>query len=274
MLYIDVKGLRVPALGLGTWELTGAGCARAVRQALEIGYRHIDTAQAYENEAAVGRALAESGLDRGEVFLSTKIWMSNVRYDDAKRSVDESLRALRTDHVDLLLIHWPVPAVPVAETLRAMIELRAEGRTRAIGVSNFTVPLLEEAAAVPGADLVCNQVEYHPFLSQRPVLDWLRRHGMMLTAYSPLARGEVFRNATLRRIGERHGKSAGQVALRWLVQQERVSAIPKASGEAHMRSNFEIFDFALDDEEMAEIGRLTGHGRRIDPSWAPHWDPP
>lgn len=272
MQYLDIKGARVPALGFGTFEITGSQCTEMVRYALEVGYRHIDTAQVYENEAEVGKALSESGIDRGDIFLTTKVWMDKLAYADVKRSTEQSLQRLNTDYVDLLLIHWPNDAVPMEESLKALAELRAEGKTRHIGVSNFTVALLKEAIEVHGADLLCNQVEYHPFLSQKPVLDYLYAQNMMLTAYSPLARGEVVKDSTLKRIGQNYGKSPAQVALRWLLQQDAVAAIPKAASQEHCRNNFQIFDFSLSDEDMAAIGKLTGNRRTIDPGWAPEWD--
>ena len=272
MKYVELKGARVPALGFGTWMLTGRHCLDMVRLALEIGYRHIDTAQAYGNEAEVGDALAGSGVDRGEVFLTTKVWMDKLADGPLQRSVEGSLRKLRTDHVDLLLIHWPSRSVPLAQTLRALGQVRDDGRARHLGVSNFPVSLLREAVETHGADLLCDQVEYHPFLSQRPLLDALRSYGMMLTAYSPLARGEVARDRTLAEIGARHGKSPAQVALRWLIEQDGVAAIPKASNERHSRDNFDIFDFELSDDDRAVIDRLPKNRRRIDPGWAPQWD--
>jgi len=272
MEYVNLKGARVPALGLGTWQFSGAQCADVVRAGLDLGYRHIDTAQAYNNEEEVGVALAGSGVARDDIFLTTKVWYERIAPGDLQRSVDESLTKLRTDHVDLLLIHWPNAKVPLGDSLKALAEVKAQGKALHIGVSNFTVALLKEAVETHGADLICDQVEYHPFLSQRPVLEFLRSHGMFLTAYSPIARGEAATHPTLVRIGEAHGKSAVQVTLRWLLDQPDVVAIPKASGEKHLKSNFEIFDFKLTDAERAEIGALTGNRRLINPGWAPAWD--
>jgi 2,5-diketo-D-gluconate reductase B len=272
MEYVNLKGARVPALGLGTWQLSGAQCADIVRAGLDLGYRHIDTAQAYNNEEEVGVALAGSGVARDEIFLTTKVWYERIAPGDLQRSVDESLTKLRTEHVDLLLIHWPNAKVPLGDSLKALAEVKAQGKALHIGVSNFTVALLKEAVEIQGADLICDQVEYHPFLSQRPVLEFLRSHGMFLTAYSPIARGEAATHPTLTRIGEAHGKSAVQVTLRWLLDQPNVVAIPKASGEKHLKSNFEIFDFKLTDAEQAEIDALTGNRRLINPGWAPAWD--
>lgn len=272
MKFIEVKGARIPALGFGTFEITGNPCIRMVHYALEVGYRHVDTAQIYENEAQVGKALKDSGVDREQIFLTTKVWMDKLAHADVKRSTEDSLRKLKTDYVDLLLIHWPNDKFPLAKTLQALAELRAEEKTRYIGVSNFTVALLQEAVQEQGADLLCNQVEYHPFLSQKPVLDYLRSQELMLTAYSPLARSEVIKDKTMLEIGEKHAKSPAQVALRWLLQQHHVAAIPKAASERHCLANLQLFDFELTEEEMATITALGGNRRLIDPPWAPRWD--
>lgn len=269
---IDSADLRVPALGFGTWQLTGAACKRAVSEALAIGYRHIDTAQIYDNEAEVGAAIAESGLARERLFLTTKVWMDRMRRGALERSVEDSLKRLRTDYVDLLLIHWPNAEVPLEETLAALSAVREAGRTRAIGVSNFPLSWLRASVEDHGAAVVCDQVEYHPYLSQAPLLDYVRAHGLFLTAYCPLAQGRVADDPVLRRIGEAHGKSASQVALRWLIEQDRVAVIPKAAGAGHARSNFEIFDFELSAQERGEIDGLARGKRLIDPSWAPEWD--
>ena len=275
MKYLEVKGAPVPALGLGTWQLDGRACYDAVRHALELGYRHIDTAQIYGNEQEVGRAIRDSGVPRAEIFLTTKLAPSNLAAAAARRSTEESLRRLGTDQVDLLLIHWPSSEVPLKETLGAMAALRQAGKARHLGVSNFTVKLLEEAVAVCGADLLCDQVEYHPFLSQRAVLAAVRAHGMMLTAYTPLARGSVARDRTLAAIAHKYGKSPAQVALRWLLDQEGVAAIPKASSRAHLAANLDIFDVTLASEDRAAIDALGGARRLVDPGgWSPRWDPP
>lgn len=271
---VDARGASIPALGLGTWELTGATAERMVREALELGIRHVDTARAYGNEAEVGRALEASGVDRDDVFLTTKIWPDDFRRDDFADAVARSLEALRTDRVDLLLLHWPNPDVPLGETIEALNEARSEGRTRHVGVSNFPVDLLARADETSEAPVVVDQVEYHPFLDQEPVLGEVRRRRMALTAYSPLAHGDVPGNETLRRIGKGHGKSAAQVGLRWLLQQEAVIAIPRTASEEHLRQNVDVFGFELTGDEMREIGRLASpDGRRIDPAGlAPDWD--
>jgi 2,5-diketo-D-gluconate reductase B len=273
--YLEIKGARIPALGLGTWQLSGTACVTAVSEALALGYRHIDTAQMYGNEAEVGRALRQSSIPRGEIFVTTKLAPGNLAAADVRRSSEESLRKLGLDYVDLLLIHWPSGDAPLGETLGAMRELHKAGKTRFIGVSNFNVKLLDEAVDRHGADLLCNQVEYHPFLSQRAVLAALRRRGMMLTAYSPVARGSVGRDAAMTAIARRHGKSPAQIALRWLIEQENVAAIPKAGQREHLAANIDIFDFDLTPEDRQAIDALRGNRRLVDPGgWAPRWDPP
>ena len=272
MHVIEARGARILALGLGTWQMSGETCREAVREALALGYRHLDTAQMYDNEADVGAGLEAAGVPREEVFLTTKVWMDQLAPQALKTAAAESLKRLRTDYVDLLLIHWPNPEVPLGESLGAMAELRDAGRVRHIGVSNFNVALMREAMEDHGAEIICNQVEYHPFLSQRPVLDYARARGAAVTAYCPLARGEAAGDPTLERIAAKHGKTSAQVALRWLLQQDGVAAIPKAAKSEHLRANLEVFDFALDDDDLAAIDRLPGDRRQIDPGWAPAWD--
>lgn len=273
MIHITHKGTKIPALGYGTWQLRGPDCKTGVAKALEIGYRHIDTAQIYENEAEVGAAIAESGVKRGDIFLTTKVWNTNLQSDAMRKSVDESLKKLKTDHVDLLLIHWPINDVPFAEQLKGLQDVKKAGLAKLIGVSNFTVAQMKEVVETIGADVATNQVEYHPFLSQKPVLDYLRGKNMFLTAYSPLARGKVAEAPLLQELGKKYGKLPGQITLRWLLQQPGVSAIPKAGSEQHLKKNFEIFDFKLDDSEMQKIHALAKpDGRMISPEWAPKWD--
>jgi diketogulonate reductase-like aldo/keto reductase len=273
MIHITVHGARIPALGFGTFRLEGRTAERMVAAALEIGYRHVDTAQMYGNEAEVGAGIAASGVPRDEIWLTTKIWPDNLRDGQLQRAAEQSVRRLGTEP-DLLLLHWPNPEVPLAETIRALNDAKRKGLTKHIGISNCTTALIREAVALSEEPLIVNQVEYHPYLGQGAVLGELEKHGMALIAYAPLAHGQVFRDGTLRRIGEPHGKNPGQVTLRWLLQQERVLAIPKSSREEHARSNFEIFDFELSEAEMAEISGLARpDGRLIDPAGvAPSWD--
>jgi 2,5-diketo-D-gluconate reductase B len=252
--YQPIKGEKVPSLGLGTWRLFGEECVKAVERALALGYRHIDTAQMYANEGEVGRGIQNSGVDRGEIFLVTKVRTSSFSHDDVSRSTHESLKKLRTDRVDLLLMHWPNPSVPLEETLGAMTELQEEGRVKHVGVSNFPPSMVEEAAR--HANVFCNQVEYHPYRAQDELLEQAKEMDYLLTAYSPVAKGRVSNDAALKEIGEAHGKTPAQVALRWLIQQEKVVAIPKAASEDHLRSNFDVFDFELSDEEMERVFAL------------------
>lgn len=270
MKYATIQGEPVPALGLGTWQLEGAPCRRAVEHALDLGYRHVDTAQAYQNEEAVGEGIRNAAVDRDQLFLTTKVQYDSLQPDAVRRTTEASLRKLQVEYVDLLLIHWPSEDVPLARTLAAFRALQEEGKTRHIGVSNFTPSLLQEA--LEHAPIFCNQVEYHPFLGQETLLEMARAHDFMLTAYSPLARGQVLQNHTLREIGEAHGKSPVQVTLRWLIQQAQVAAIPKAASPEHRAGNFDLFDFSLSDDEMDRIFRLDRDERIIDPSFAPTWE--
>ena len=274
MQYVETHGVRIPALGFGTFRLDGRTARRMVGYALEIGYRHIDTAQMYGNEAEVGAAIAASAVPRGEIWLTTKIWPDNFRDGALQRAAEESVRRLGTVP-DLLLLHWPNPSVPRAETIRALNDARRRGLAGHIGISNSPAALIRESVAASEAPLLVDQVEYHPYLGQRAVLAEVRAQGMALTAYSPVAQGKVFADPVLRRIGERHGKNPGQVALRWLLQQDGVGAIPRSAREAHAKANLEIFDFALSDAEMAEVFALARPGGRlVNPGGlAPAWDP-
>jgi 2,5-diketo-D-gluconate reductase B len=250
-----IKGEKVPSLGLGTYRLTGEECTRTVERALVLGYRHIDTAQMYGNEAQVGQGIQSSGVDRGEIFLTTKVWPSDFSHERVIETTRESLKKLRTDYVDLLLMHWPSRNVSHEEPLGAMKELQEEGSVRHIGVSNFSASMVEEAAQ--HAEIFCNQVEYHPYKRQGRLLEQAREMDYLLTAYQPIARGRLMGDGTLEEIGEAYGKNLVQVALRWLIQQEKVSAIPKARSEEHLRSNLDVFDFELSDEEMERVFELA-----------------
>ncbi len=271
---VDVHGASIPALGFGTFELDNPDARRMVKAALDIGYRHIDTAQIYKNEQAVGQGIADSGVPRDDIFLTTKVWINRFNQAELAASVFASLQRLGTDYVDLLLLHWPNPRVPLAETIAAINQVQRDGLARHIGISNFTTGLISEAVRLSEVPLVTNQVEYHPLLNQDKVLDCLRAQGMSLTAYSPLAQGEVFSDPVLQRIAQSHDKHAGQVALRWLVQQDGVIAIPRTSNAEHAQANFEVFDFELSADDMQAINQLTRQNRRtINPDGlAPDWD--
>ncbi|WP_027524240.1 aldo/keto reductase [Bradyrhizobium sp. Ec3.3] len=272
MLFVEANDAKIPALGLGTWELSGRTCARVVEQALRLGYRHVDTAQVYDNEREVGDAVRASGVRRDDVFITTKVWTNHFAPNDLERSVKESLVRLRLPSVDLLLLHWPNPHVPLRETLGALAHARRLGLTRHIGVSNFTVALIEEAVAACPEPLVCDQVEYHPYLDQTKVRAACDQHGLALVAYSPIAKGRIKSDETLGRIGRVHRKTAAQICLRWLVQQN-VVAIPCTSRVERLSENIEIFDFELSDDEMSQIAALAHpKGRLTDFGFAPKWD--
>lgn len=262
----------IPSLGFGTWQIKGQDCVRGVREALDMGYRHIDTAQIYENEAEVGQGLQAADVDRDAVWLTTKVWIRSLEPKAIVTSTEESLRKLGVDHVDLLLVHWPVfQHATLAQILDSFTGLQTRGLTRNIGVSNFPATLLDQAAQ--RAPVFANQVEYHPYLDQSPVLEVCRKHQVHLTAYSPLARGKVLQDPVLQEIGAKTGHSAAQVALRWLVQQPGVSAIPKASSEKNRRANLAISEFEISTDDMARVHALAHpKGRVIDPPFAPDWD--
>jgi diketogulonate reductase-like aldo/keto reductase len=245
---VNAQGAEIPKIGFGTWQIHGDECAEAVRDALELGYRHIDTARAYDNERYVARGLAESGVERDQVWLTTKVWMDDLTRDRVHASVENSLLDLRTDYLDLVLIHWPSSDVPLEETLTEMTRLRDGGRIRHLGVSNFPAGMLERTLGL--APILCDQVEYH----------------------APFAHGEIHDEPVLAEIGAAHGKSAGQVALRWLTDQDRVVAIPKAASHENRVANLEIFDFELSADERERIDALPKDRRHFDTSWAPDWD--
>ncbi|AKS43323.1 aldo/keto reductase [Wenzhouxiangella marina] len=269
------NNLDMPALGFGTFELTPDTLRDILPRALELGYRHIDTAQIYGNEAAVGEVLAASGIAREDLFVTTKVWVDRFAPDDLIRSVHESLKRLRLDHVDLLLLHWPVFGQHgMAPSLDALMRTRADGLTRHIGISNFNIDQTEQAVAFCGeGQLATNQVEYHVYLGQERLRRVLARHNLVLTAYMPLAKARTVNDPVLWEIGSRYGKTAAQVALRWLVEQDRVAAIPATSSIHHARANIELFDFALDEDDRARIAGLQKDLRICAPgALSPRWD--
>lgn len=272
MLYRDMKGSRIPALGLGTWELEGEVCVESVRRALDVGYRHVDTAVRYGNEQQVGRALRESGIPRADLFVTTKVWHDALAHDDVLASLERSLDRLGLAYVDLFLVHWPNPTVPLAETLAAMQEAKASGRARHIGVSNFTKAHLQESCDTLGVSLDAHQFEMHPYLDQTELMAQTRRRGMIIEAYQPLGGGKVMEDSTIAEIAGRYNRTAAQIALRWLMHKPDVVAIPRSRTAANIASNIAIFDFELDAVDIARIDGLRGNRRFINPAFAPQWD--
>lgn len=260
----------MPRIGFGTWEIEGDACRESVADALGIGYRLIDTARMYENEAAVGAGILESGVERDEIFLTSKIPHTKLTATDVKSETEASLRELQVDYLDLMLIHWPNDSVPINETLEAMASLAEKRKILRIGVSNFPLRHLKEAQSL--VSVFCDQVEFHPFLGQDRLLAHASETGMLLTAYSPLGSGELTDWSVLQRIGEAHGKSAQQVALRYLLHHDQVAVIPRSTSHDHRVANFNVFDFELTADEVAEIDGLPKDKRQIDPKWAPDWD--
>jgi 2,5-diketo-D-gluconate reductase B len=246
--------------------MQGDTCTKAVVMALDMGYRHIDTAAAYENEEAVGAGVRAAGVPRDEVFLATKVWRDQLRPDDLARSAEGSLRRLGVDYVDLLMLHWPNPDVPLEDTLGALVAQRDAGRARLIGVCNFPPGLLTRALEIV-PDLACNQVEYHPLLGQNRLLVVAREHGMFLTAYSPIARNRIAGERVLQEIAATHGASVAQVALAWLLAQDRVVPIPKASSREHLEENLASIELQLTPAELAAIDLLPKDHRMVDPGW-------
>jgi diketogulonate reductase-like aldo/keto reductase len=266
---IEAKGARIPIVGFGTWTLRGKDCTHLVEQAIAAGYRHIDTAQLYDNEREVGEGIRASGK-RDEIFVTTKVTPENLHAADLERSARESIKKLGFSP-DLLLIHWPNSNIPLAETIGALNKAKREGLTRHIGVSNFNIALIEEAVRLSDAPLVCNQFECHPFLDQSKLIAACRRHDMAVVAYSPIARGGAERDEVLARIGKAHGKSPAQVSLRWLVQQG-IIVIPRTSKAERLKENIALFDFELTAGEMKEIAGLARGGRIVNWTYAPQWD--
>jgi 2,5-diketo-D-gluconate reductase B len=276
MNVVEANGARIPAVGLGTMTLKEQVCIDAIKTALRLGYRHLDTAERYGNEQWVGeglhQGLASTGLKRGDVFVTTKVYWDKLAPGDFERSVEESLQKLKLPWVDLLLIHWNNPEVPLADSIGSLCAAKRKGQTKHVGVANFTTAMLDEAVKLSTEPLVTNQIEVHPFIDQTKVLAACRRHGMSVTAYCPLARGKVPGNEVLKRIGQAHGKSSSQIALRYLVQQG-IMPIPRTANPEHLAANLAVFDFELSDAEMAEIAELKRpDGRVVNPAHAPKWD--
>lgn len=269
---IETQGIRIPRLGFGTFRMPGADCQPVVESALALGYRHIDTATMYENEDAVGAALASANLERENLHITTKAWHDSLQPDALRRSLDTSLQRLRLEYVDLFMVHWPSRDMNLPAVLETMQALKEDGRTRAIGVCNFTMPMLKTALDEVRAPLACVQVEYHPFLSQARLLDYLRPKQIPLVAYAPLAQGRAASDPVLTRIGEKHQATAAQIALAWLLDQDGVIAIPKAKRTESQQSNLGALKVRLDDEDRRAIAALPKDQRYVSPPFAPKWD--
>lgn len=265
-------GLNMPKLGLGTWPMLGEECTDAVVQALELGYRHVDTATGYNNEAAVGKALEQSATPREQIHVTSKVWWDKLQPADMRQSFEQTLTSLRSDYVDLFLIHWPGKDWDLARTIETLVSFKEDGRARNIGVANFPLPLLRKVVEELGAPLSAIQVEYHVSLNQSALLAYAQQHDMALTAYSPILRNKVSDIPALQQIAAKHGVLPTQVALKWLLDQPNVAAIPKAASRANQQSNLDSLKVQLDDEDRALIAALPKDQRLVNPDFAPKWD--
>src|SRR5437016_7803397 len=268
MVHLQTEGIRLPRLGLGTFRMQGDVCRTAVESALSLGYRHIDTAEMYANEEAIGAALAGSGVARNDLHVTTKVWHENLAADAIRRAFDTSLKKLRLDHVDLYLVHWPSKSMNLPAVFETLMKLKEEGRTRAIGVANFTLALLKTTVEEIKAPIACNQIEYHVMLDQTKVKTYLTSKSIPLVAYCPLAQGRAASDETLMAIGRKHNASAAQVALKWLLDQDGVAAIPKASRRESQKANLEALNLGLDDEDLKAIAGLPKDRRFVNPGFA------
>ncbi|PTW59080.1 2,5-diketo-D-gluconate reductase B [Breoghania corrubedonensis] len=269
---LSTRGLEMPRLGLGTYRMAGEACAQAVEHALSLGYRHIDTAEMYENEEGVGAGLAVSSVPRADIFLTTKVWHDHLTRDGIRRALDGSLEKLKTDHVDLYLVHWPAPDMDMGEIFETMAALKEEGLIKAMGAANFTVDLMKSAVEEIGAPIACNQVEYHVKLDQSKLLGYLRAKDIPLVAYVPLGQGRLADEDGLVAVAEKHGASPAQIALAWLMDQDGVAAIPKAGRLESQQANLDALKITLDDEDRKVIAALPKDQRYVDPSFAPDCD--
>jgi 2,5-diketo-D-gluconate reductase B len=262
---------RMPRLGFGTWPMKGAECQAAVESALGLGYRHIDTAEMYGNEAAVGAALRASGVKRAAIYLTTKVWWDKPDGDAFRRGFDACMDRLGQPYVDLLLVHWPSPQLDLPSVLAAQARILAEGRAKAVGVANFPLGLLRAAVEANIAPIACLQVEHHVYLSQQRLLDYTRARGIALTSYTPVAKGQVLEDPVIRGIAERHGATPAQVALAWLLAMPGVAAIPKAASTARQKENLAAAELVLDAVDLAALAALPKTHRMVDPGFAPDW---
>jgi 2,5-diketo-D-gluconate reductase B len=272
MEYLQTQGIKLPRLGLGTFRMQGEACRAAVESALAVGYRHIDTAEMYGNEDAIGAAIAAAGVARKDLHVTTKVWNENLAAEAIRRALDTSLKKLRLDQVDLYLVHWPARNMNLPAMFETLLRLKEEGRTRAIGVANFNIALLKTVVEEIKAPIACDQVEYHVMLDQTPLRKYLAAKAIPLVAYCPLAQGRAASNETLAAIGRKHGASAAQVALKWLLDQDGVAAIPKASRAESQKANLDALNVGLDDEDRQAIAALPKDRRCVNPGFAPAWD--
>src|SRR4030088_504585 len=272
MEYLQTQGIGLPRLGLGTLRMQGDACRAAVESALGLGYRHIDTPEMYGNEEAIGAAIAAARVVRQDLHVTTKVWNENLAPDAIHRAFDASLKKLKLDHVDLYLVHWPAKNRNLPAMFETLLKLKQEGRTRAIGVANFNLALLKTVVEEIKAPIACNQIEYHVMLDQTPVRSYLAARSIPITAYAPLAQGRAATDKTLMAIGREHGASAAQVALKWLLDQDGVAAIPKASRAESQTANLGALHVGLDDEDRAAIAGLPNNKRFVNPGFAPAWD--
>lgn len=274
MQNVHAGNAAIPAIGFGTYGMTAADIHRVIPAALGAGFRHIDTAQIYRNEGEIGQCVAASGIPRSEIFLTTKVWVSNYPELLFEASVDESLRKLKTDYIDLLLLHWPGSDVPLAEQIAGLNAVVRAGKVRHIGVSNFNRALMAEAIQLSAAPLVTNQFEYHPYLNQSRLIESTLQAGLAVTGYCGMAIGRVFADPTLKEIAARHERTVAQIVLRWLVQQRGMVALSRTTRIDRLAENLAVFDFELDSADMAAIHALaTADSRIVDPlGLAPRWD--
>jgi 2,5-diketo-D-gluconate reductase B len=272
MDHLQTQGISLPRLGLGTFRMQGDVCRAAVESALALGYRHIDTAEMYANEEAIGAAIAASSVPRKDLHITTKVWNENLAPDAIRRAFETSLKKLQLDQVDLYLVHWPAGRMNLPAMFETLMKLKEDGRTRAIGVANFNIALLKTVVEQIKAPIACNQVEYHVFLDQTPLRKYLASRSIPLVAYCPLAQGRAASDETLMKIGRKHGATAAQVALKWLLDQDEVVAIPKASRAESQKANLKAIHIGLDDEDRAAIAALPKNKRFVNPGFAPEWD--